>query len=38
MLAKVIAHGDDREQARRRLTHALQGYVVEGMQTNLPFS
>ncbi len=37
MLAKVIAHGDDREQARRRLTSALQGYVVEGMQTNLSF-
>jgi len=37
LLAKVIAHGDDREQARVALVHALNGYHVEGPATNIDF-
>ena len=35
MLSKVVAHGADREQARERLLRALDGYVVDGVQTNI---
>ena len=34
MLAKVIAHGADREDARRKLLAALRGTVLLGVQTN----
>jgi propionyl-CoA carboxylase alpha chain len=34
MLAKVIAHGSDRDQARRRLARALDGTRVHGVPTN----
>jgi propionyl-CoA carboxylase alpha chain len=34
MLAKVIAHGDDRDQARRRLAWALDHTQVHGVPTN----
>jgi geranyl-CoA carboxylase alpha subunit len=34
MIAKVIAHGDDREQARVRLVRALQATTVLGPVTN----
>lgn len=34
MLAKVIAHGDSREVAARRLASALEGTVVDGIITN----
>ena len=34
MLAKVIAWGADREEARRRLIDALRGMVLLGIQTN----
>jgi len=37
MLAKVIAHGRDREQARRRLVAALDGLTVLGVETNAAF-
>jgi acetyl/propionyl-CoA carboxylase alpha subunit len=37
ILAKVIAHGDTREDARRRLAAALDEAVVHGVITNLPF-
>lgn len=37
MVAKVIAHGQTREQARTRLLDALEGSVVEGVKTNIPF-
>lgn len=37
MLGKVIAHGRDREQARRRLVEALDGTVVLGLTTNAGF-
>ena len=34
MIAKIIAHGADREQARGRLLHALGGSAVLGLRTN----
>jgi len=34
MVAKVIAYGDDREQARRRLVAAVRGSVLLGPTTN----
>ncbi|WP_204079006.1 acetyl/propionyl/methylcrotonyl-CoA carboxylase subunit alpha [Mycobacterium riyadhense] len=37
MLSKVIAHGDDREQALQRLDEALARTAVLGVQTNLEF-
>jgi propionyl-CoA carboxylase alpha chain len=37
MLSKVIAWGPTREQARTRLVHALNGYLIEGPQTNINF-
>jgi geranyl-CoA carboxylase alpha subunit len=37
MLAKVIAHGDTREEARRRLAIALEDTVALGLNTNRGF-
>ncbi len=37
MLAKIIAHGEDREQARRRLVRALEDTLVAGVVTNRDF-
>lgn len=37
LLAKVIAWGQDREEAINRLVHALNGYHIEGVITNLDF-
>ena len=37
MIAKVIAHGDTREVAHRRLRRALGEFIVEGIATNVPF-
>ncbi|USX51103.1 acetyl/propionyl/methylcrotonyl-CoA carboxylase subunit alpha [Lentzea sp. HUAS12] len=37
MLAKVIAHGRTREEALRRLDHALGKMVLLGVTTNIPF-
>ena len=37
MLAKIVAHGRDREEARRRLVGALRGTVLAGVETNLDF-
>jgi acetyl-CoA carboxylase biotin carboxylase subunit len=36
MIGKVIAHGDTRDQALRRMRIALSEMVVEGILTNLP--
>ncbi|MBS1207653.1 MAG: accC [Proteobacteria bacterium] len=36
MIGKVIAYGDTREQAIRRLRIALSEMVVEGVKTNIP--
>jgi propionyl-CoA carboxylase alpha chain len=37
MIAKLIAFGPDRATAIRRLAHAIDGYAVRGLATNLPF-
>jgi acetyl/propionyl-CoA carboxylase alpha subunit len=37
MVAKVTAHGADREDARRRLLAALAETEISGLTTNLPF-
>lgn len=37
LLAKIIAHGENRESARRKLTAALRGLVVQGVTTNRDF-
>jgi acetyl/propionyl-CoA carboxylase alpha subunit len=37
MVAKVTAHGADREAARRALLEALEGTEISGLITNLPF-
>jgi 3-methylcrotonyl-CoA carboxylase alpha subunit len=36
MVAKIIAHGTDREEARRRLLRAVMHTEVAGVRTNLP--
>jgi len=37
MIAKVIVHGADRDQARARLLQALEGTHVSGVHTNVAF-
>ena len=37
MVAKVTAHGPDREAARRNLLTALEATEISGLTTNLPF-
>ncbi|HYQ89432.1 MAG TPA: biotin carboxylase N-terminal domain-containing protein [Candidatus Binatia bacterium] len=37
LLAKIIAHGRDREEARTRLVRALRGTALLGVTTNQPF-
>ena len=37
MVAKVIAHGDDRELARLRLARALEQFAIGGVRNNLHF-
>ncbi len=37
LLAKVIAHGADREQAIERLSQALDQFVILGVDTTIPF-
>lgn len=36
MIAKIIAHGDTREQALNRMRNALDELVVDGIRTNAP--
>ncbi|MDO8720636.1 MAG: acetyl-CoA carboxylase biotin carboxylase subunit, partial [Syntrophales bacterium] len=38
LLAKVAAWGETREEARRSLVHALNGYHIEGVVANLEFA
>ena len=38
MLSKVIAHGSDRKDALSLLNRALNGYHIEGLDTNLDFA
>lgn len=37
LLAKVIAHGRDRDEALARMRRALEEFKVEGVKTTLPF-
>ena len=37
MLAKLIAHASNREEARRRAVNALREYAILGIRTNIPF-
>lgn len=36
LIAKVIAHGEDRDTAIARMKNALQETIVEGIKTNIP--
>ncbi|MCY0874858.1 MAG: acetyl-CoA carboxylase biotin carboxylase subunit [Firmicutes bacterium] len=36
MFAKLIVYGKTRDEARRKMLEALEGYVVSGVKTNLP--
>ena len=37
LLAKVIVHGNDRTEALARMHQALDGFIVEGVTTTIPF-
>ncbi len=37
MLAKLIVHGSDRDQAIRRMNRALKSFVILGATTNIGF-
>ena len=36
MIAKVIAHGENRTQALTRMSGALEEMVIDGIKTNIP--
>lgn len=37
MIAKLIVHADTREEAIRRMSRALDEYIIEGIRTTIPF-
>jgi len=37
LLAKVIVHGNDRAEALARMHQALEGFIIEGITTTIPF-
>jgi propionyl-CoA carboxylase alpha chain len=37
MIAKLIVHGVDREDAIRKMREALNGFVIRGVASNIPF-
>jgi acetyl-CoA carboxylase biotin carboxylase subunit len=36
LIAKIIAHGNDRAEAIARMNGALEGFIVEGIKTTIP--
>ena len=36
LVAKLIAHGNDRAEAIRRMTRALDMFIIEGIHTSIP--
>ena len=37
MIAKLIVHGKDRQDAIRKMREALNGFVIRGISSNIPF-
>ena len=37
MIAKLIVWGEDRRKALKALAHALEGFQIAGVPTNIPF-
>jgi len=37
LLAKVVVHGNDRAEALARMHQALDGFIIEGVTTTIPF-
>jgi acetyl-CoA carboxylase biotin carboxylase subunit len=37
LLAKVIVHGNDRDEALTRMGQALDSFILEGVTTTIPF-
>ncbi|MBI4421316.1 MAG: acetyl-CoA carboxylase biotin carboxylase subunit, partial [Gemmatimonadetes bacterium] len=37
LIAKVIAHGNTRQEALARMSQALESFIVEGVITTIPF-
>ncbi|MFA5699979.1 MAG: acetyl-CoA carboxylase biotin carboxylase subunit [Desulfuromonas sp.] len=37
LIAKLIVHAENREQAIRRMDRALEEYIIEGIKTTIPF-
>jgi len=37
LIAKLIVHGRDRQEAISRMLHALEEFVIEGVKTTIPF-
>ena len=37
LLAKLISHGEDRKEALNRMQRALEEFIIEGIQTTIPF-
>ena len=37
LLAKVIVHGNDRDEAIARMRQALDSFIIEGVTTTIPF-
>ncbi|MDH5405728.1 MAG: acetyl-CoA carboxylase biotin carboxylase subunit [Candidatus Aminicenantes bacterium] len=36
LIAKIVVHGNDRQEAIRRLKRALESLIIEGIKTNIP--
>jgi len=36
LIAKLVVHGKDREEAIRRMSRALEMFIIEGISTSVP--